>query len=121
MLNCSSSCAWFLYFLRHDGDYRYKTKTSFSPARLSHSFTSRNTSLLGADGAACVGNDILSTSTLRRKLFSQLSEDEDEEGNNGVNSKTEGENSVNVKIVVAYFIARHLPQPECLARSVALS
>ena len=43
------------------------------------SFTSRNTSLLGNEGAACVGNDILSTSTLRRKLFAHLSEDEEED------------------------------------------
>ena len=57
--------------------------------------------MLGADGAACVGNDILSTSTLRRKLFSQLSEDEDEEANNAGNPKTDGENSVDVKIAVA--------------------
>ena len=42
------------------------------------------------DGGNCVGNDILSTSTLRRKLFSHLSEDEEEASQlNGGKSKND--------------------------------
>lgn len=60
------------------------------------SFTSRNNSML--DGGNCVGNDILSTSTLRRKLFSHLSEDDEPGHANGSKAANEGDGSTKIRI-----------------------
>ena len=82
---CEALCGLSLVWSR-SGPFVLLFKINFS----FFSFTSRNASLI-ADSGACVGNDILSTSTLRRKLFAHLSEEEDDdEGHHsgGVKPKT---------------------------------